>query len=183
LHAAQALGLIALFVTGAAGRPDCAWPRAPIASPAAAAEALLLAAAALCDAFGLSNVAVAAIVLAMGWKTRIPDRWRRRLGLTTSPARWEGRPTGRGGADRRRALGLGAEFAAVGGDGDGCFCAVRRLSLDQSRRDLVAAGAGAGVKRDRCRGPPTDSIDSERGLRRLERRRRLCPGRCNRDFG
>src|SRR5258708_32295033 len=70
--AAQALGLIALFVTGAAvgslivlGRGANRQPRLLLA------EALLLAAAALCDAFGLSNVAVAAIVLAMGLENAV----------------------------------------------------------------------------------------------------------------
>jgi uncharacterized membrane protein YoaK (UPF0700 family) len=72
LSAAQALGLIALFVTGAAagslivlGRGANRQPRLLLA------EALLLAAAALCDAFGLSNVAVAAIVLAMGLENAV----------------------------------------------------------------------------------------------------------------
>jgi uncharacterized membrane protein YoaK (UPF0700 family) len=70
--AAHALGLIALFVTGAAagslivlGRGANRQPRLLLA------EALLLAAAALCDAFGLSNVAVAAIVLAMGLENAV----------------------------------------------------------------------------------------------------------------
>src|SRR5437899_2718296 len=72
LSAAQALGLIALFVTGAAagslivlGRGANRQPRLLLA------ETLLLVAAALCDAFGLSNVAVAAIVLAMGLENAV----------------------------------------------------------------------------------------------------------------
>src|SRR5258708_21623993 len=65
--AAQALGLIGLFVIGAAagslivlGRGAHRQPRVLLA------EALLLAGAALSYAFGLPNVAVAAVVLAMG---------------------------------------------------------------------------------------------------------------------
>jgi uncharacterized membrane protein YoaK (UPF0700 family) len=72
LSAAEALGLIALFVTGAAagtlivlGRGADRQPRLLLV------EALLLAAAALCYAFGLSNVAVAAIVLAMGLENAV----------------------------------------------------------------------------------------------------------------
>jgi uncharacterized membrane protein YoaK (UPF0700 family) len=72
LNAIEALGLIALFVTGAAagslivlGRGINRQPRVLLA------EALLLVAAALCHAFGLSNVAVAAIVLAMGLENAV----------------------------------------------------------------------------------------------------------------
>jgi uncharacterized membrane protein YoaK (UPF0700 family) len=72
LSAAEAFGLIALFVTGAAagtlivlGRGADRQPRLLLV------EALLLAAAALCYAFGLSNVAVAAIVLAMGLENAV----------------------------------------------------------------------------------------------------------------
>ncbi len=65
LEAAEALGLIALFVIGAAAGSliVLAW--------LLLAEALLLAAAALCYAFDLSNVAVAAIVLAMGLENAV----------------------------------------------------------------------------------------------------------------
>jgi uncharacterized membrane protein YoaK (UPF0700 family) len=66
-NAAAALGLVALFVGGAAagslivlGGRSGRQPRLQLA------EAILLAAAALCHAFGLSNAAVGAIVLAMG---------------------------------------------------------------------------------------------------------------------
>src|ERR1700679_939650 len=72
LNAGEALGLIALFVVGAAagslivlGRGDHRQPLLLVA------EALLLAAAALCYAFGLSNVAIAAIVLAMGLENAV----------------------------------------------------------------------------------------------------------------
>jgi len=78
----EALGLIALFVAGAAlgslivsAAPYCqCW--------LLLAEGGLLVASALCYAFGLTNTAVAAI----GWRWRagergVSDRRRRRLGL------------------------------------------------------------------------------------------------------
>src|SRR5258708_5439149 len=67
LKAAEAFGLIALFVIGAAAGSLIVLGRsANRQSWLLLAEALLLAAAAVCYAFGLSNAAVAAIVLAMG---------------------------------------------------------------------------------------------------------------------
>src|SRR6202048_5099540 len=67
VSAAQALGLIALFVTGAAAGSLIVLGRGVNRQPwLLLAEAVPLAAAALCDAFGLSNVAGAAIVLGMG---------------------------------------------------------------------------------------------------------------------
>ncbi len=70
--AAEALGLIALFVTGAAagslivlGRGVHRQPWVPLA------EALLLAAGALCYTLGFSNAAIAAIVLAMGLENAV----------------------------------------------------------------------------------------------------------------
>jgi uncharacterized membrane protein YoaK (UPF0700 family) len=72
VSAAQALGLIALFVTGAAAGSLIVLGRGVNRQPwLLLAETLLLAAAALCDAFGLSNVAVAAIVLAMGLENAV----------------------------------------------------------------------------------------------------------------
>jgi uncharacterized membrane protein YoaK (UPF0700 family) len=72
VSAAQALGLIALFVTGAAAGSLIVLGRGANRQPwLLLAETLLLAAAALCDAFGLSNVAVAAIVLAMGLENAV----------------------------------------------------------------------------------------------------------------
>jgi uncharacterized membrane protein YoaK (UPF0700 family) len=72
LDAGAALGLIALFVVGAAagslivlGRGAHRQPRVLLV------EALLLAGAALSYAFGLPNVAVAAIVLAMGLENAV----------------------------------------------------------------------------------------------------------------
>src|SRR6202048_4997970 len=84
LHAAKALGLIALFVTGAAAGSLIVLGRGANRQPwLLLAEALLLAAAALCDAFGLSNVAVAAIVLAMGLENPgVQSAGGCRLGLT-----------------------------------------------------------------------------------------------------
>jgi len=72
LSAAEAFGLIALFVIGAAAGSLIVRGRGADRQPwLLLAEALLLAAAALCYAFGLSNVAVAAIVLAMGLENAV----------------------------------------------------------------------------------------------------------------
>src|SRR6202030_3106221 len=107
--AAESLGLIVLFVIGAACGSLIVLGHGAHRQPwVLLAEALLLAAAALCYAFGLPNAAVAAIVLAMG-----------------------------------------AELAAMGGAGGGIGVRSARLSLDQSRRDLVCSGSRAGAERDR----------------------------------
>jgi uncharacterized membrane protein YoaK (UPF0700 family) len=73
LHAGKALGLIALFVVGAAAGSLIVLGRGADRQPwLLLAEALLLAAAALCYTFGLPNVAVvAAIVLAMGLENAV----------------------------------------------------------------------------------------------------------------
>jgi uncharacterized membrane protein YoaK (UPF0700 family) len=72
LNAAEALGLIALFVTGAAAGSLIVLGRGAHRQPLVLlAEALLLAAAALCYMSGLSNVAIAAIVLAMGLENAV----------------------------------------------------------------------------------------------------------------
>jgi uncharacterized membrane protein YoaK (UPF0700 family) len=72
LSAAEALGLIALFVIGAAGGSLIVLGRGVNRQPfVLLAEALLLAGAALCYAFGLSNAAVGAIVLAMGLENAV----------------------------------------------------------------------------------------------------------------
>jgi uncharacterized membrane protein YoaK (UPF0700 family) len=71
-NAAAALGLIALFVVGAAGGSLIVLGRGANRQPwVLLAEALLLAVAALCYAFGRSNAAVAAIVLAMGLENAV----------------------------------------------------------------------------------------------------------------
>jgi uncharacterized membrane protein YoaK (UPF0700 family) len=72
LNAAEALGLIALFVTGAAAGSLVVLGRGVHRQPwVLLAEALLLAAAALCYSFGFSNAAIAAIVLAMGLENAV----------------------------------------------------------------------------------------------------------------
>jgi uncharacterized membrane protein YoaK (UPF0700 family) len=71
-NAAEALGLIALFVIGAAAGSLIVFGRGGNRQPwLLLAEGLLLAAAALCYAFGLPNLAVAAIVLAMGLENAV----------------------------------------------------------------------------------------------------------------
>src|SRR4029450_6151795 len=72
LRAAEAFGLIALFVIGAGAGSLIVLGRGTNRQPwLLLAGALLLAAAALCYGFGLSNVAVAAIVLAMGLENAV----------------------------------------------------------------------------------------------------------------
>ena len=71
-EAAEALGLIALFVTGAAAGSLIVLGRGAHRQPwVLLAEALLLAAAALCYTLGFSNAAIAAIVLAMGLENAV----------------------------------------------------------------------------------------------------------------
>ena len=70
--AAEALGLIALFVLGAACGSLIVLGRSRYSqSEVLFAEALLLAAAGLCNAFGLEGLAVATIVLAMGLENAV----------------------------------------------------------------------------------------------------------------
>jgi uncharacterized membrane protein YoaK (UPF0700 family) len=70
--AADALGLVALFVIGAAGGSLIVLGRGVHRQPLVLlAEGLLLAAAALVHAFGLQTAAVAAIVLAMGLENAV----------------------------------------------------------------------------------------------------------------
>jgi uncharacterized membrane protein YoaK (UPF0700 family) len=71
-NAAEALGLIALFVTGAACGSLIVLGRGANRQPwVLLGEAALLAVAALCYALGLSNAAVAAMVLAMGLENAV----------------------------------------------------------------------------------------------------------------
>jgi uncharacterized membrane protein YoaK (UPF0700 family) len=71
-NAAAALGLIALFVVGAAGGSLIVLGRGANRQPwVLLAEAMLLAVAALCYAIDRSNAAVAAIVLAMGLENAV----------------------------------------------------------------------------------------------------------------
>jgi uncharacterized membrane protein YoaK (UPF0700 family) len=70
--AAQALGLIALFVTGAAFGSLIVLGRCANRQPwLLLVEALLLAAAGVCDALGFAQAAIAAIVLAMGLENAV----------------------------------------------------------------------------------------------------------------
>src|SRR4029077_16555377 len=72
LNALEALGLIALFVAGAAAGSLIVLGRGIRRQPwVLLAEALLLGAAALCHTFGFSRAAVAAIVLAMGLENAV----------------------------------------------------------------------------------------------------------------
>jgi uncharacterized membrane protein YoaK (UPF0700 family) len=71
-NAAEAIGLIALFVTGAAIGSLIVHGRGLNRQPwVLVAEALLLATSALCYAFGLPNGAIAAMVLAMGLENAV----------------------------------------------------------------------------------------------------------------
>jgi len=70
--AAESFGLIVLFVIGAAAGSLIVRGHGAYRQPwLLLAEALLLAAAALCYAFGLPSVAIAAIVLAMGMENTV----------------------------------------------------------------------------------------------------------------
>jgi uncharacterized membrane protein YoaK (UPF0700 family) len=70
--AAEAFGLIVLFVVGAAAGSLIVLGHGAYRQPwLLLAEALLLAGAALCYAFDLPNVAIAAIVLAMGMENAV----------------------------------------------------------------------------------------------------------------
>src|SRR5260370_31731093 len=72
LSAAEAFGLMVLFVFGAAAGSLIVLGRGTNRQPwLLLAEALLLAAAALCYAFGLPSVAIAAIVVAMGLENAV----------------------------------------------------------------------------------------------------------------
>ncbi len=72
LGAIEALGLVALFVIGAAAGSLIVLGRGANRQPwVLLAEASLLVAAALCYAFDLPNVAIAAIVLAMGMENAV----------------------------------------------------------------------------------------------------------------
>jgi uncharacterized membrane protein YoaK (UPF0700 family) len=71
-NAAAALGLVALFVVGAAGGSLIVLGRGANRQPwVLLVEAALLAVAALCYAFGRSNAAIAAMVLAMGLENAV----------------------------------------------------------------------------------------------------------------
>ena len=156
--AIQALALIALFVIGAAagslivlGRGRSRYRRALVLL----AEALLLAAAALCYAFAWPNLAVAAIVLAMGMENAVFQiRGGAGLGLTyvTGALVKVGQLAATAlTGDRRPALGMGSKSAAMGGAGVGLARWRARLSLDQPRLDLVCRSRYARAQRHHCR--------------------------------
>ena len=72
LRAGEALGLIVLFVAGAAAGSLIVLGHGSYRQPwVLLAEAALLCAAALCNAFGISQVAVALMVLAMGLENAV----------------------------------------------------------------------------------------------------------------
>jgi hypothetical protein len=123
--AAEALGLIALFVTGAAAGSLIVLGHGAHRQPfVVLAEALLLAAAALAYTFGQPSLAVAAIVLAMGLENAVFQiHGGAGLGLTyvTGALVKVGQFDGEGG-DRWHALGLGARSHVVGGTGCGGRC-------------------------------------------------------------
>jgi uncharacterized membrane protein YoaK (UPF0700 family) len=71
-NAAEAIGLIALFVVGAAGGSLIVSTRSALCQCwVLLAEALLLAVSALCYALGMAPLAIAAIVLAMGLENSV----------------------------------------------------------------------------------------------------------------
>ncbi len=90
LGAIEALGLVAMFVIGAAAGSLIVLGRGANRQPwVLLAEALLLAAAAPCHAFDLPNVAIAAIVLAMGMENAVFQIAAAPASVSpTSPARW-----------------------------------------------------------------------------------------------
>ena len=150
-NAAEAIGLIALFVTGAAAgslivlrrgaiaSPGCCWQRRRCWPSRRSAYTL-----------GQPKLAIARSCWRWDWKMRCSRS--RAVPGSASPtsrarwSRWANLPPWRYG---RAALGLGPEFAAVRGAGDGGGVRHAGLSLDQSRRDLVCRRRGAGAERDR----------------------------------
>ena len=110
INAAEAFGVIALFVIGAAAGSLMVLGKGVHRQPwVLLVEALLLLAAGLAEAFGMPNVAVAAIELAMGAGERgVPDRGRRRPRPNLRHRRaGQGRPARCRGVEGRPALGLG----------------------------------------------------------------------------
>jgi uncharacterized membrane protein YoaK (UPF0700 family) len=154
LDAAQAIGLIALFVTGAAAGSLIVFTRSVYCKCwVLLAEGSLLVAAALSYTLGAPSLAIAAIVLAMGLENTVFQvEGGTGLGLTymtgtlvkvgqlAAAALTGGRP-----------LGLAAEPAAVGRPGRRRRVRRLGLSLDQSCRDLVCRRVGAGPERHRLR--------------------------------
>ena len=152
-QAASALGLIALFVVGAAAGSLVVLGGGAERQPwLLLIETGLLAGAGLCHAYGLSNLAIAAIVLAMGLENAVFQiDGGAGLGLTYVTGALV--KVGQFLAvepHRRAALELGAEPAVVGGARCGLGGRRARLCLDQPRRDLVRRCRGAGFGCDRA---------------------------------
>lgn len=145
-QAASALGLIALFVAGAAAGSLVVLGGGAERQPwLLLIETGLLAGAGLCHAYGLSTLAIAAIVLAMGLENAVFQiDGGAGLGLTCHGRAGQGRPVPRGEPHRRAALELGAEPAVVGGARCGLGGRRAWLCPDQPRRDLVRRCRGAG---------------------------------------
>jgi uncharacterized membrane protein YoaK (UPF0700 family) len=149
--AAKSLGLIALFVVGAAGGSLIVLGRGVNRQPGVLlVEALLLAAAALCYAIDLSNAAVAAIVPAMGLENAVFQiKGGAGLGLTYVTGALV-----KIGQLAAMALTGGPRWGWVpnlllwGGAGGGFVVRCARLGLDQPRRDLVRCCVRAGAERD-----------------------------------
>jgi len=122
LSAAEAFGLNSAVVIGADGRqPDRASARHPLCPGHGCCwpEALLLRADRTCVGFGLSNVAVAAIVLAMGLENACSRIRGGGLGLTyVTGGVVKVRPTGARGADRGARGAAFPTLLTMGGDGD-----------------------------------------------------------------
>ena len=149
-NAAEEVGLIALFVAGAAAGSLIVLGRGPHRQAwVLLAEATLLAIAALAYTLGQPELAVAAMVLAMGLENAVfQTQVGASLGLTYNHRRaGQGGPTRRRSAAGRAALELGAEPAVVGGAGGRGGMRHAVLPLDQSRRDLVCRGRGACLER------------------------------------
>ena len=102
-----------------------------------------------------------------GWRTRCSRSTAAPVSASPmSPARWSrSANSGRRGADRRRALGLGCRnlllWAALVA---GSVCGALAYHWINLAAIWFAAGSGAGAERDRRGDRRTDSIDSERGL-------------------
>jgi Protein of unknown function (DUF1275) len=150
-NAAEAIGVIALFVTGAAAGSLIVFNRSFHGQGwVLLVEASLLAAAALSHALGAPRLAIAAMVLAMGLENAVfQAKGGAGLAHLCHRRAGEGRPARRGRPDRRPALGVAAELAALGGPGRRRGGRRLCLSLDQSVRDLVCRRRGA-VARHPC---------------------------------
>ena len=173
----ESLGLIVLFVIGAAAGSPIVLGRGVNRQPwVLLAEALLLAAAALAYAFDRSTTAVAAIVLAMGMENAVFQiHGGAGLGLTYVTGALV-----KVGQLAATALTGGARWGWVSNlllwvarGGIGVRSA--RLSLDQSRRDLVCRRRRAGAERDRCRDRAPLEAFSLKLVQASRDRRRIAP--------